>query len=433
MPRIKTAALLPALASVLSLIGGCSGPVDPASDAALLTRAHDLLREAPLIDGHNDAPWAYRRRVGGDLDKLDFAGDLTALDRPMHTDLNRLREGGLGGQFWSVYIPIRRAGGEPGDARIVMEQIDFVKRLADRYPDDLEMAYTADDVARIHRAGKIACLLGMEGGHSIENSLAVLRALYDLGARYMTITHSLNLDWADSATDDPQHEGLTAFGEEVIREMNRCGMLVDLSHVSADTMRDTLDVARAPVIFSHSSAFTLCNHARNVPDDVLRRMPENGGVVMITFLGFYVSEDLRRWGLERDAVRGRLREESAGDDDALERAMERWQSANPRPEATIAQVADHIDYVRDVAGIDHIGIGSDYDGTSSLPVGLEDVSTYPALIVELLRRGYGDEDVKKIIGLNVLRAMRETERVAKRLQREGPPSMMSIPPPGAGE
>ena len=384
-------------------------------------RARSLLRQTPLIDGHNDTPWQYRKRVELKLDGLDFAGDLSTLDPPMHTDINRLRQGGVGAQFWSVYIPAQR-GGKPGDTRTVIEQIDFVKRLVGRYPDYLELALTADDIERIHADGKIASLIGMEGGHSIEDSLAVLRATYDLGARYMTVTHSKNTNWADSATDDAQFDGLNDFGREVIREMNRLGMLVDLSHVSPATMHDTLDVTAAPVIFSHSSAFAVCNHVRNVPDDVLLRVRDNGGVVMVVFLGYYVSEDLRTWAERRQSERAALAKDQGGDNVAITAGLADWDRLNPKPRATIGQVVDHMDYIRDLIGLDYIGIGGDYDGTSSLPVGMEDVSTYPALIVEMLRRGYTDDAVRKIIGLNVLRVMREVEAVAAKLQAEREPS-----------
>ncbi len=394
----------------------------PRTDGELQKRARRLLREVPLIDGHNDTPWQYRKRVNLKIDDLDFAADLTTIEPPMHTDLARLREGGVGAQFWSVFIPIPQQGGRPGDTRAVIEQIDLVKRLVDRYPDDLELALTADDVERIHRAGRIASLIGMEGGHSIEDSLAVLRATYELGARYMTITHVKNTRWADSATDDAEFDGLSDFGREVIREMNRLGMIVDLSHVSPATMHDTLDVTAAPVIFSHSSAFAVCRHVRNVPDDVLQRVRDNGGVVLITFLGYYVSEDLRTWDVRRRAERGAIAIAHGQDTDVITRLMADWVRANPKPQATIAQVADHIDHVRALIGADHIGLGGDYDGTSSLPVGMQDVSTYPALIVELLRRGYSDDDVRKIIGLNVLRIMREVETVAATLQASTGPS-----------
>lgn len=401
---------------LVTLLWSHAATADPPSEQAdLLVRARTLLETVPLIDGHNDVPWQYRKRTDNRIADLDFAADLSRLDHPMHTDLDRLRRGGVGGQFWSVYIPIGLRGGRPGDARTVIEQMDLVKRLVATYPADLEIALTADDIERIHEEGRIASLMGMEGGHSIENSLGVLRATYDLGARYMTLTHSKNTSWADSATDDPINDGLTAFGVEVVREMNRLGMMVDLSHVSAATMHDALDVTRAPVIFSHSSAFALCGHVRNVPDDVLRRLPDDGGVVMVTFLGDYVSEELRLHSEELRALRRELMLEH--DDVALvERELEAWRQGNPAPRATLEQVADHIDHVRAVAGIDHVGIGSDYDGTSSLPVGLEDVSTYPMLVVELLSRGYTDGEVSKVLGLNILRVMREVESTANRLQ-----------------
>jgi membrane dipeptidase len=387
----------------------------------MLAHARVLLGEVPLIDGHNDLAWQYRKRCHNDLDCMDFGSDLTTMERSPHTDLPRLRAGGLGGQFWSVYIPIRQRGGAPGDTRVVIEQIDLVKRLVAKYPDDLELAYTAEDIERIHGDGRIASLIGMEGGHSIENSLAVLRATYELGARYMTITHTKNTAWADSSTDIVEHDGLTPFGEDVVREMNRLGMLVDLSHVSFDTMHDTLDVTRAPIIFSHSSAYAVCGHVRNVPDDVLKRVAENDGVVMVTFLGYYVSEKLRLYGESLTAERNRLRDIHASDEEAIKAAMRTWHEANPRPKATLEEVVDHIDHIRDVAGIDSIGIGSDYDGTSSLPDGLEDVSRYPDLVVALIRRGYSDDEIRKILGENVLRVMREVERTARKLQRSESP------------
>lgn len=417
--RLAACALAIALAGCASTDRAGGGPAG-ATDEELLARVHAILADTPLIDGHNDIPWQYRQRAGNNLDGLDLAADLTQLDNPTHTDIPRLRAGRLGGQFWSVYIPIRRPGGTDGDARIVFEQIDLVHRMVERYRDTFEIAYTADDVERIHRAGKIASMMGMEGGHSIENSLGVLRMLYEAGARYMTLTHSLGLFWADSATDEARVDGLSAFGVEVVREMNRLGMLVDLSHVSAATMHDALDVAAAPVIFSHSSAFEVCRHPRNVPDDVLARLRDNGGVVMVTFFPWYVSEELRAWMEAERAERDRL---GAAHPDPAERqviedGLAAWREAHARPWPTLSQVADHIDHVRQVAGIDHIGIGSDYDGMPPGPVGLEDVSKYPMLFVELLRRGYSDDDLRQIAGRNVLRVMRQCERVAARLQGE---------------
>lgn len=410
---------------VLPLIPA-TGAHAPQDDETLEQRARRLLREVPLIDGHNDTPWQIRRRAQNRLDAIDLASDTTALEPPMHTDLPRMRQGGVGAQFWSVFIPIATRGGSPGDARVVLEQIDLVRRMAEKYPDDLEIATTAADIVRIHDSGKIASLIGMEGGHSIENSMAVLRATHALGARYMTLTHSRNTAWADSATDEPEHGGLTEFGKAVVREMNRLGMLVDLSHVSPDTMHDALDSSEAPVIFSHSSAFTICQHPRNVPDDVLGRVRTNRGVVMVTFLGSYVSEELRQFAERARKERRRLRELHGDDSDAATEAFDQWRAANPPPRATVQQVADHIDHIRQIAGIDSIGIGSDFDGTSSLPVGLEDVSKYPNLVVELLRRGYEDEDVKKILGLNLLRVFREAEAVAARLQETQPPSEVTL-------
>jgi membrane dipeptidase len=427
-PAIVLAAVLVHCAALGAGMEAGDAHAARSDDERFRERVERILAEVPLIDGHNDVPWQYRRRVNLDVDGLDFAGDLSesgGVEPPMHTDIPRLRQGGVGAQFWSVYIPITRRGGRPGDARVVIEQIDFVKRLVERHPDHLEMAYTADDIVRIHSAGRIASLIGMEGGHSIEDSLAVLRATYELGARYMTLTHSLSTTWAGSATDEPPpggHGGLTEFGREIVREMNRLGMIVDLSHVSPQTMHDALDESAAPVIFSHSSAYAVCAHPRNVPDDVLERLPENGGIVMICFLGYFVSEELRLHGERHAEERRRLTLEHGGDQgggrDAIRRGLEQWLEDDPMPHATLEQVADHIDHVRSIAGIDFIGIGGDYDGTTSLPIGLEDVSKYPDLLVELLRRGYRDEDVAKIIGLNLLRVMREVERIRDELQAE---------------
>ena len=390
------------------------------TDPALIERARRILREVPLIDGHNDVPWELRQRVNNHLDKIDLSQDTTRLEKPMMTDIPRLRQGGVGAQFWSVYIPTELSG--PQAVGTVLEQIDVVHRLAARYPDAFETATTAADIERIHKAGKIASLIGMEGGHSINNSLGVLRQLYAAGARYMTITHSKNNDWADSGTDAPKHNGLTPFGEEVIREMNRLGMLVDLSHVSPDTMRDAMAVSEAPVIFSHSSTRAIDAHPRNVPDEILRKIPEDGGVVMVTFVPSFVSEEVRAWNSTEDAEEARLKALNPDNPDAVKTGLDAWRKAHPEPKATLAQVADHIEHVRKVAGVDHVGIGSDFDGITSTPVGLEGVETYPALLAELLRRGWTDEDIRKLAGENILRVMREVEKVSARLRKERPAS-----------
>jgi membrane dipeptidase len=348
----------------------------------LLARAMALHKQVPLIDGHNDYPWALRQNnVERDLNKLDIR-----MPQPkLHTDIPRLRAGGVGGQFWSVYVPANMQG--PAAVRATFEQIDVVHRMVRKYPDTFELALTAADVERIFKAGRISSLIGMEGGHSIDNSLATLRMFYAAGARYMTLTHSTNIRWADSGTDMPKVAGLSRFGEEVVREMNRLGMLVDLSHTSADAMRDAIRVSEAPVIFSHSDARALNDHGRNVPDDVLQLVRRNGGLVMVTFVpGFLTSTG----------------------------------------KATLADVANHMDHVRKVAGADHVGIGSDFDGIETVPVGLEDVSKYPALTAELLRRGWPDDDVRKALGSNVLRVMRRAEEVAARLQKEREPSTATI-------
>jgi membrane dipeptidase len=379
-------------------------------------RVDRILREVPLIDGHNDLPWQYRERVNNQLSKLDIRQDQSKLEPSLHTDIPRLRQGRLGAQFWSVYVPASLKGADAVQA--TMEQIDVVHRLNARYPDTFALALTADDITRIHKSGKIASLIGMEGGHSINNSLGALRQFYDAGARYMTLTHSLNNDWADSATDDPKHDGLTDFGKTVIGEMNRLGMLVDLSHVSPKTMHDTLDVTAAPVIFSHSSARAVTGHQRNVPDDVLQRMKQNGGVVMVTWVPTFVSEKLRVWQSERDAETARLKYLHDGEPENVKTGMDAWQKTNPRPVATLNDVADHIDHVIKVAGEDHVGIGGDLDGIGTTPVGLESVATYPKLFEELLRRGHSEARLKKLAGTNVLRVMKQAEAVAARLQKE---------------
>lgn len=386
-------------------------------------QAIEILESVPLFDGHNDAPWQYRNRVGYKFSELDFH-DTSQLEDPMHTDIQRLKEGRVGAQWWSVYVSAHI----PEDEAVVrtMEQIDFVKRMAKKYPDVFEMAYTADDVERIFEDGKIASLIGMEGGHSIANSLAVLRRFYDLGARYMTITHSRTLDWADAAGDNPKHDGLSEFGEEVIREMNRLGMLVDLSHVTPATMHDAIEISEAPVMYSHSSARAVSGHVRNVPDEILPLVKENGGIIMVTFVGSFVSEELRQYYSERAAYQRKVEYLHPGELEVIAKKMEQWDEEHEAPKPTLNQLADHIDHIRDQIGVDHIGIGGDYDGTSGLPVGLEDVSTYPNLFAELLKRGYSEEDVRKIAGLNMLRVMRGAEETAARLQEKREPSEVLI-------
>ena len=387
-------------------------------DAALLERARALHRETPLIDGHNDYPWALREKAQRNFDKLDIARPQPSI----MTDIPRLKAGGVGGQFWSVYVPVELAGQAAVTA--TLEEIDTVHQMVRRYPQTFELALTADDVEGIFKRGKIASLIGMEGGHSIDNSLAALRMFHRLGARYMTLTHSKNTAWADSATDDPKVGGLSPFGEEIVREMNRLGMLVDLSHVSPDTMEDAIRVSQAPVIFSHSSARALNDVPRNVPDGILQRLPKNGGVVMVTFVPGFLSPPVTAWNKLRDAEQARLALQFPNDAAAVTRGVEDWTKAHPGPVAHVSDAADHIDHIRKVAGIDHIGLGGDFDGITQVPEGLEDVSKYPALTAELLRRGYKDDDVRKILGRNVLRVMREAEKVSKKLQAERGPSAM---------
>ncbi len=414
----RTGATTPTVLLAILVLVATSCLAEDAPQRATREHVLQLLAEVPLIDGHNDVPWTFHERLNNHLGQIDFK-DTTALDPPMHTDLARLAASGIGGQFWSVYIPASLDG--PGAARAVLEQIDVVHRLVERYPEHLELALSSADITRAHAAGRIASLIGMEGGHSMENSLGVLRQLYRAGARYMTLTHSSNVAWADSATDEPEHGGLTEFGTEVVREMNRMGMLVDLSHVSPDTMNDVLDVTEAPIIFSHSSARGVTNHPRNVPDGILERMPENGGVVMVTFVPSFISEANRTGSNVIVRERRRLQKE-LDDEDEIREALRAFAATQDIPPATLQDAADHIDHIRNVAGIDHVGIGSDFDGISSVPQGLEDVSRIPDLFVELVRRGYSDDDLQKIAGGNLLRALREAERVSWKLQAERPAS-----------
>jgi len=394
--------------SLLSLAAPLAAALVPQADATL-ERARRLLREVPIIDGHNDYPWAVREKAAMDLNRLDMRKPQPSI----MTDFARLTAGGVGGQFWSVYVPSPASGTDPADAvTTVLEQIDIVHRMVARYPDRLQLALSAADIDNAQKAGKLASLIGMEGGHAINSSLATLRMMYRLGARYMTLTHSLNVPWADSATDTPKLDGLSPFGEEVIHEMNRLGMMVDLSHTSPATMNDVLRSTTAPVIFSHSSARALADVPRNVPDEVLRQIPKNGGIVMVTFVPGFISQAVADYNKNETAERTRLEAIAGTTPEAVTRGLDTWHTAHPAPRATLSQVADHIDHIKQVAGIDHIGVGGDFDGITSVVQGLEDVSTYPALMAELLKRGYTDEDIKKIAGRNILRVMRAVEAVA---------------------
>lgn len=389
--------------------------------SASLEAARELLREFPVVDGHNDLPWALREQVRYDLDARDIAAHQGA---HLHTDIPRLREGGVGAQFWSVYVRSDYAGDKAVSA--TLEQIDCVRQLLARYPADLRQALTAADMEAARAEGRIASLMGAEGGHSIANSLATLRALYALGVRYMTLTHNDNIAWADSATDEPGVGGLSAFGREVVREMNREGMLVDLSHVAPSTMRDALDASTAPVIFSHSSSRAVCDHPRNIPDDVLERLPGNGGVAMVTFVPKFVLQAAVDWTLAADE---NMRAHGFHHLDTTAEAMKvhrAFEESTPRPIATVSTVADHLDHMREVVGVDHLGIGGDYDGTAFTPDGLNDVSGYPNLLAELLDRGWSKPDLAKLTWQNAVRVLGAAEDVARELQTTRGPSNATI-------
>lgn len=419
---IRTALLAAVSLAVLS------GPALAQSQADE-ARVLQILRRTPLIDGHNDLPWALRQGFGNDPYRVDLTTNLAATTR-LHTDIPRMRAGGVGGQFWSVYVP---ASMEPVEAaKATFEQIDTVKRIVAAHPTVFEIATTADDIARIHKAGRIASLIGMEGGYSIDDSLGLLREFYDSGARYMTLTHSKTTTWADSATDAPKWGGLSPFGEQVVKEMNRLGMMVDLSHVSEDTMVDAIRVSTAPVIFSHSSARAVTAHPRNVPDAVLRMVPQNGGIVMVTFVPGFISEKVRVWGAGRAAEDSRLKSLNPGDPDAVKAGLAAWEAANPAPNATLEDVVAHIQHVRDVAGIDHVGLGGDFDGVGSLPVGVDGVDAYPRILTELMRRGWTEADIRKISGENLLRVMRGVEQAAT-ARRGDRPNLAQLPNDGAPE
>lgn len=378
-----------------------------------LERARRVLRQTPLIDGHNDLPWRIREDsvAHGDVAKYDLRHHT-----PGHTDLERLKQGMIGAQFWSVYTPGEYR--DSGYARVQLEQIDIARRVIARYPDRLALALTSDDITREFKRGKIASLLGLEGGHAIENSLGALRAYYDLGVRYMTLTHNVTLDWADAALDSARHGGLTAFGDSVVREMNRLGMLVDLSHVSPGTMSDALNVTQAPVIFSHSGARALVDVPRNVPDSILRRVTVNGGIVMVPFVTGFVSPAVYLYDQSTRPIITDLQKKYGTDTAAITREINQWKATHPEPRATLSQVADQIDYVRKVAGVDHVGIGGDFDGITEVVQGLEDVSKYPNLFAELARRGWSDADLRKLAGENLLRVFGQAEAVARRLQQQ---------------
>jgi len=376
-----------------------------------------VLESQPLVDGHNDLPWALRLAAGYDMDRMDPAGPIATT----HTDLPRLRQGRVGAQFWSTYVP----SDLPDHAAVIanLEQVDFVHQLVARHPDTLGLALSADDIQTVFSSGRIGSLLGAEGGHSIGCSMGTLRSLYRLGVRYMTLTHNDNVAWADSATDEPRLNGLSEFGREVVREMNRLGMLVDLSHVSPDTMNAALDTSEAPVIFSHSSARALVDHVRNVPDAVLARLPSNGGVCMVTFVPDFISSECFAWSTEL----GRAMIEAGLDPKSWNARMQfapGFEGSHPRSRATIAQVADHVEHVREVAGIDGVGIGGDYDGCDAMPVGLDDVTGYPRLLAELIERGWSDTEIAALAGGNVIRALREAESASQRAQKERGPALI---------
>jgi membrane dipeptidase len=385
----------------------------PSAPIIVSERARRIHDAATLIDGHNDLPWAIRENGSSSFEKLDIAGPCPTL----HTDIPRLRQGGVKAQFWSVYVPAStRLKGEA--LQTTLEQIAIVEAMVARYPQVFELARTSSDIDRICREGKIASLIGVEGGHSIENSLGVLRQLYAQGARYMTLTHSDTLDWADSATDEAKHGGLTAFGQEVIREMNRLGMLVDLSHVSVETMKQALQVTKAPVIFSHSSARAIADHPRNVPDDVLKLTAKNGGVVMVNFYPGFIVPSAAKRGTEGIAILRELRARHGDNRDKIRADYKAWASKFPAEPGTLHLVVDHIDHIAKTAGVDHVGIGSDYDGIDSVPLELEDVSTYPKITQCLLDRGYDEAAIHKILGGNLLRVLRDKEKVAQQLQAD---------------
>ncbi len=415
MRKLVIAALLASLA-----LPAQAQSIDPKVKA----RIDRILKATPLIDGHNDIAEAVQENHGFSVANLGSGTDKWA-DHPLMTDMARLHDGRVGGQFWSVYIDGELKGDEA--IRRTVEQIDVVDRMIAAYPNDLERALTADDVVRIHKQGRIASLIGIEGGRQIGGSMAALRQFYRLGARYMTLTHNQTTEWADSATDEKKFNGLSPFGLKVVGEMNRLGMLIDLSHVSPDVMRQAIAASRAPVIFSHSSAGGITPHPRNVPDDVLRLLPANGGVVMVNFVPGFLSQEVWDWSADRNAEEARLKAIHRASNAAVEAGLDTWEKAHPRPATDVRNVADHIDHVARFAGFDHVGIGGDYDGIPYTPTGLEGVETYPRLFAELIRRGWSDANLAKLAGGNVLRALRGAES-ASRAMAGVQPAMDKAPP-----
>jgi membrane dipeptidase len=427
--------LIKAVAVAFSLAVASAAAAAEPTDSKMAARIDRILAQTPLIDGHNDLPWEIRIRFASKLEGLDLKSDTSKLPSPeeggigLMTDIPRMRAGRMGGQFWSVWIPSSIVG--PAAVQTTLEQMDLVKRLAERYPGDFEMAYTADDIVRIHAAGRIAALIGVEGGNQINESLASLRQFYAAGARYMTLTHAINTRWADSATANPSHDGLTPFGKQVVAEMNRMGMLVDLSHVSEGTMKAALAATKAPVIFSHSGSRAISNHPRNVSDDVLLLVAKNHGVVMVDFAPIYVSEARGHWEADRSAEQARYNSPPfgglyIGQPDKATAALAAWDRAHPAPPVTLAMVADHIDHIAKVCGEDCVGIGSDFDGVPNTPEGLDGVDKYPALLAELARRGWSDQALAKLAGGNVLRVMRQAQEVGKALRATTPASASTL-------
>ncbi len=410
-----------AIALLLVCAAFATSSADAQAADSNLARAKRILRTTPLVDGHNDLAWRIRedKHTPRDVEAYNLRHQT-----PGHTDLARMKEGMVGAQFWSVYIPGEIK--DSGYARVQLEEIDIARRFIAKYPERLAFATRAADIRYDFSQGKVASFLGMEGGHAIENSLGALRAYYDMGVRYMTLTHNVTLDWADAALDEPKHGGLTPFGKEVVREMNRLGMLVDLAHVSPGTMSAALDASEAPVIFSHSGARALVDHPRDVPDSILARLPKNGGIVMVPFVNVFVSAKVRAHDVAEEQASKDAKAKFGSDTAAVERELSEWRTAHPPIRASIADVADHIEHVRDIAGIDHVGIGSDFDGIDDVIPGLENVSKFPYLLAELARRGWSDADLRKVAGENFIRVFTQAETVAARLQKERKPSTATI-------